>query len=345
MKKPRARLSGDMERDRATLRQTPEQLAYALSAARLGSWEFDIASGLFSSNAHSREVFGVGPDDPFETSEDIIALVYPDDRGLRQEAVDRAISTGEDLEVEYRVVKPDGQIGWILARGRAEFEEGRAVRLAGISLDITVRRTAEDRQRLLLDELNHRVKNTLATVQSIAMQTLVDSGEGGAYREGFIARLLALAGAHDLLTEAAWQGASSADVIRRTLELCVPGNAADRVIVGGPAVRLAPNAAVTLNMAFYELATNAMKYGALSTPAGRVEVRWWADDADGFVVIDWRESGGPCVTVPSRRGFGSRLIERGLTREFSGTAQLSFLPEGLWCHIRLPLSAKLVLAA
>ncbi|HEX7759450.1 MAG TPA: HWE histidine kinase domain-containing protein [Caulobacteraceae bacterium] len=358
MKRPRARPSANRAAlkggtlEAKALRQTEQRLEFALGAARLGSWEFDIAAGRFSSAAHSRAIFGLGPDDPFDTTEDVVALVHPDDRALRQAAVDRAIATGEDLEVEYRIVKPSGEIGWIMARGRAAFENGRAVRLAGISLDITARRTAEDRQRLLLDELNHRVKNTLATVQSIAMQTLTGdekgSGDGnggsGAYREAFIARLLALAGAHDLLTEAAWEGASLGDVVRRTLALCVPGDRSGRVSAGGPAVRLGPNAAVTLNMAFYELAANAMKYGALATPAGRVEVRWWADDADKAIAMDWRETGGPPVSLPGRRGFGSRLIERGLAREFGGSAQLSFLPDGLWCHIRLPFSAKLALA-
>ncbi len=332
--------------DRAVLRQTEQNLQFALDAARLGSWELDIASGQFSSSAHSRQIFGLGPDDPFERYEDVVALVHPDDRALRQAAVERAINTGEDLEVEYRVQRPDGQIGWILARGRAAFEDGRAVRLAGISLDVTARRTAEERQRLLLDELNHRVKNTLATVQSIAMQTLSDDeGLDSALRRAFNSRLLALAAAHDLLTEAAWQGASLDEVIRRTLTHCIPGDPTSRISAGGPAVRLSPNAAVTLSMAFFELATNAMKYGALSTPAGRVEVRWRADGAKNEIVLDWREMGGPPVSVPSRRGFGSRLIERGLSREFGGSAQLSFLPGGLWCHIRLPLSAKLALAA
>jgi two-component sensor histidine kinase len=211
--------------------------------------------------------------------------------------------------------------------------------MAGISLDITDRKIAEERQKLLIHELNHRVKNTLATVQSLAMQTY--GGSEPAAGEAFIERLHALAGVHDLLSEAAWEGASLSDVVSRTLAPYVEG--AHCLAVSGPAVRLAPNAAVTLNMAFHELATNATKYGALSRPGGRVDITWLTDDE--AVLIDWRESGGPPVPTPTHRGFGSRLIERGLARELGSQARFAFLPEGLRCHIRLPISAKLKLAS
>jgi PAS domain S-box-containing protein len=330
-----------VEQGKAALRQTQQQLEFALDAGRLGSWEFDVASGLFSSSAHARAIFGLGPDDPFERLEDVVARVHPDDRERRQAAIDRTLSTGEDFEVEYRTLRPDGRIGWLLARGRAALEDGQAVRLAGISLDITARKTAEQRQQLLLDEVDHRAKNTLASVQSIAMQTLRHAEHPSAFTTAFVERIQALARAHELLTEASWQGAALADVVERTLKVHAPPSSGARVSLSGPAVRLGPNAAVTLNMAFHELATNAIKYGALSTPDGRVDVEWTADA--GTITIDWRESGGPKVAIPSRRGFGSRLIEQALAREMDGEARLVFLSEGLWCHLRLPLSAKLSL--
>lgn len=330
---------------RVMLRQTEQQLEFALRAGRLGSWEFDIAARRFSSTAHSRVIFGIGPDDPFERVEDVVARVHPDDRARRQVAIDRAIATGEDFDVEYRVFKADGQIGWVLARGRAGFENGRAVRLAGISLDITDRKRAEEHQKLLLDELNHRVKNTLASVQSIAMQTLRHAETPAAFNEALIERIYALARAHELLTEASWSGASLTDVIERTLQVHLGEGDRRQVSLCGPPVRLGPNAAVTINMVFHELATNASKYGALSTPEGRIEVVWSTAAGGEAIIIDWRESGGPRVEAPSRRGFGSRLIERGMTREMGGEAQMDFLPHGLSCHIRLPISAKLGLAA
>jgi len=327
----------------AALRQTQQRLEYALHAARLGSWEFDVATRRFSSSAHSREIFGLGPDDPFETVEDVVARVHPDDRERRQAAIERALTLGEDLDVEYRIVRPCGQIGWVLARGRATFEDGRAVRLAGISLDITERKAADERQKLLLDELNHRVRNTLATVQSLAMQTIRHAKGPSAFDMDFVERLHALARAHDLLTEAAWEGASLGEVIERTLRLRVAPGEDRRISIEGPFVRLSPNAAVSLNMVFHELATNAARYGALSAPGGGVEVSWAQDPADQAIVLDWRETGGPPVTAPASRGFGSRLIEHAVPRELGGKAQLSFASDGVRCHMRMPLSGKLSL--
>lgn len=305
------------------MHHSEQKLAFALRAGRLGSWEFDIERQLFTSSAHSRVIFGLGPDDPFDRLEDVVALVHPEDRERRRLAILRAIDTGEELEVEYRIVQKDGSIGWILARGLATYEDGKAVRLTGISLDITERKAAEAHQTLLLDELNHRVKNTLAIVQSIALQTARHSTGPEDFNTALIARINALASAHDLLIEGAWQGASLRE---------------------GPALRLGPSAAVTLNLVFHELASNSVRYGALSSPDGRVEVVW-AVEAPGVVVIDWRETGGPPVLVPVRRGFGSRLIEEGLPREIGGEATLTFAPDGLRCQIRTPLSAKVMLAA
>ena len=308
----------------------------------MGSWELDLVTRRFTTSEYCRVVFGLGPDDPFESWDDVVQLVHPDDRSKRDDAFRHALATKGEMEVEYRSRRPDGAYGWVLARGRAAYEDGTAVRIAGISMDITARRMAEERQRLLMNELNHRVKNTLATVQALAMQTYSDvEADSGDTADAFIERLYALARVHDLLTDTAWEGASLHDVVSRTLAPYAEGEA--RFSASGPPVRLVPNAAVTLNMAFHELATNATKYGALSTPSGRIDIAWRSDGE--FVTIDWRETGGPAVSTPSRRGFGSRLIERGLARELGSEAQFTFLAEGVWCHIRLPVSAKLGLAA
>lgn len=329
----------------ATLHQTEQQLEFALAAGRMASWQLDMASGRITASEYGRTVFGLGPNDPFDRYEDLVARVHPDDRQPRQAAIDRAIAAGGDLEIEYRTLAPSGKIAWILARGRTAGEDGEVTRIAGVSLDITDRKEAEEHQRLLLDELNHRVKNTLATVQSIAMQTHRAVEHPSAFSETFIDRIHALARAHELLTEGAWQGALLSDVIGRTLALHVIDGDAGRIELTGPAVRLGPNAAVTLSMAFHELGTNAMKYGALSNAAGRINIQWAVDGEGRDLVIEWRESGGPPVATPTRRGFGSRLIEQGLKREMGGEADLGFLPGGLCCHIRLPLSTKLSLVA
>ena len=224
--------------------------------------------------------------------------------------------------------------------------DGRVAHWVSAQRDVTERKRAEVRQRRLLAELNHRVKNTLAAVQSVAAQTARET-EGGAdaFRPAFQARLMALARSHDMLTEGGWEGASLREVARRAL--AAHGGTPARFGLSGPPVRLAPAAVVTLNLAFHELATNAAKHGALSVPGGRVGVDWALEAAAGgggpVLAISWKECGGPPVRLPERRGFGSRLIERGLPQEFGAEVSLDFAPAGVDCRIRLP-AAKNVLA-
>ena len=208
------------------------------------------------------------------------------------------------------------------------------------------REAAAQRQAMLLHELNHRVKNTLATVQGIAGQTLRADTNPEAARRAFLARLLALAKTHDLLTATNWSGSRVRDVI--LAELVPFGDEArpGRVMLDGPEVRLTPNATVALGMAIHELVTNAVKYGSLSVPGGRVAVAWSvpglrepvAAGARPRLHMTWTELGGPSVAPPSRRGFGSRLIERGLARELGGTARIEFAPEGVRCVMDLSLA-------
>lgn len=203
--------------------------------------------------------------------------------------------------------------------------------------DVTDRVRAEAQQRLLLDELNHRVKNSLATVQSIAAQTLRNTPDPAAFRETFEARLLALSATHDLLTASSWRGADLSDVL--AVELRPHGG--ERYVFEGPAVSLTANEALTLGLLFHELATNAAKYGALAAEGGQVRVAWTVERTESSprLVLTWIEEGGPPVKVPQRRGFGSRLIERSLQGEIGGQAVLDFRPGGLVCEIRMPLRA------
>ena len=205
--------------------------------------------------------------------------------------------------------------------------------------EIVARIAAEAHQKLLLDELNHRVKNTLATVQSIAAQSLRHGSDVGSVRESFEARLIALSQAHNLLTRDNWRGASLAELAHT--ELAPYGGAhGERVATIGEEVWLTPSTAVALGMAFHELATNAVKYGALSGAEGRVDVTWTVTPAgnDRQLRIVWREQGGPPVAKPERRGFGSRVIVGGLAHQLDGVVDLAFAPTGVVCTIvfRLP---------
>lgn len=197
---------------------------------------------------------------------------------------------------------------------------------------------AEARQKALVDEVNHRVKNTLATVQALAHYTLRGAGVSAAVREDFEDRLFALSSVHNQLARERWAGAELGLMIH---DLLVPHELEERVYLNGSPVRLSPKLAVTLAMAMQELLTNASHHGALSTPGGHVAVDWRvAKEQDAEVLqLDWQESGGPAVRAPSRGGFGSSLLDHAIRDESGGVLRLDFAPDGLRCRMSLPLPA------
>ena len=338
------RLTEANKKLRVTGREKAEQLDVAIAAAHLGLWTLDFETNTLTTSESCRKDHGWQSSEPF-TREAMLALVHPDDRPMRTRTVEESIANRTDLEVEYRIIRPDGEIVWMLVRGKSEFaSDGRVLRSMGVSLDITERKRAEERQNRLIAELNHRVKNTLASVQSIALQTSMAVPNPRDFFIAFDGRVRALVLAHDLLTANAWQGARLDDIVRRTLAPYAPQNGVGhRLEISGPPVRFDSEAAVTLHMALHELATNAAKYGALSMPSGALSVTWKVDrSVDPAVVqITWREQGGPRVTAPTRRGFGSNYLQVGLVREFGGTVDLHFEPTGLVCDMRFATSAKL----
>ncbi len=343
--------SSGLKRDVATRDELLEaagrqaNLHRALDAAEMGELTFHHMTGAVSHTRGFAALFG-HPADKKMSVEDIRAGYHPEDRAridaYREEV---QFGTGALFEIEHRVLWPVGTVRWLAGRGAFTRDEAGVPRaVTAVYWDVTPRKLGEARQQLLLDELNHRVKNTIATVQSIAMQTRRNAESLGDFEEAFQARLLALAGAHDLLTQVSWDGASLGDLVTRTLAPHRAAGTAEtpRLTLGGPVVRLSANAAITLHMAFHELATNACKYGALSVKDGRLAVTWTIDRAadPAAVMLSWIESGGPPVAPPGSRGFGSRLIEQGLTWELGAEVGLDFHPEGLRCAIRLPLSRK-----
>jgi PAS domain S-box-containing protein len=320
----------------AERRRAEERLKFALDSARMGSWDLDVVTKAYEASDLCKANYGRRPDETF-TFADLIATIHPEDRPRVLAAIESAIRDGTDYDVEYRIVLPNGDPRWLHARGRAaqSADDGASRRLAGVSLDITERKRAEEHQKLLVNELNHRVKNSLATVQSIAAQTLRSSASPEFFREAFESRLVALSQTHDLLTRESWAGASLREVFDVELH-AMAGE--DRVSFTYDAdVRLNPKAAVALGMGIHELATNAAKYGAFSMAAGHVAVSWTIDQ--NLLRLTWAESGGPPVTPPARRGFGARLLERGLAAELSGGVELTYDAAGLVCQMALPLRA------
>jgi two-component sensor histidine kinase len=219
-------------------------------------------------------------------------------------------------------------------------QSGRAVRSRGVVLDVSERKRWEERQQLLIHELNHRVKNTLATVQSIANQSLRNAATPDQARGDIEGRLIALSRAHDVLTREGWEGAALREIVGQAIEP-FRGRGEGRFAVEGADLRLAPRSALALAMALQELATNAVKYGSLSNETGQVAITWQVDGPSGLLRFVWTESGGPPVRAPSRRGFGSRLIERSLASDLGGRADLQFHPGGVVCSIEAPVQSAL----
>ncbi|MDB5469447.1 MAG: blue-light-activated histidine kinase 1 [Caulobacter sp.] len=217
--------------------------------------------------------------------------------------------------------------------------QGEVVQYFASFIDLSVHKEEEALSRMLIDELNHRVKNTLATVRSIVAQGLRTSEDIEAVREAIEARLFALSRSHDLLARENWRGAELRDLVMEALEpFGAGGGGAERIEVDGDSVRLKPNVALALGIAFHELATNAVKYGALSEAAGSVRLSWTieASERGERLHLRWREQGGPPVTPPTRKGFGSRVIERGLSHELRARTHLDYDRAGLVCTIDMP---------
>ncbi len=326
----------------AQRRDAEERLKFALDSGRLGSWELDVETRAYLASDICKANYGRRPDEDF-TFDDLVASVHPGDRDRMTAAIEDAIRHGAEYDIEYRVRAPVGETRWVHARGRAAqtADHGGARRMAGVSLDVTERKRAEERQKLLVNELNHRVKNTLVSVQSIASQTLRTTETPEAFRDAFEGRIMALSHTHDLLTQQNWEGASLREIFDFELEAFA---ARDRIGFDYDRdLQLSPKATVALGMAVHELATNALKYGALSVPGGEVRVVWAVEsgetDESPALRLTWTERGGPPVVAPTRQGFGARLLEKGLAGELSAQVSLAYDSLGLACTMRLPIRA------
>jgi two-component sensor histidine kinase len=207
--------------------------------------------------------------------------------------------------------------------------------MIGVNVDITEREEAERSRDLVVAELNHRVKNTLSIVQAIAHQTFRNASSTIEARKAFEGRLTALSAAHNLLTKTNWENVSLEEVARLTLG--ASGTYGSRISIEGPSVSLPPKEAVSISMALHELCTNAVKHGSLSNDQGIVTLTWSSPNQDSALEIQWKESGGPPVSPPTRRGFGSLLLERTLAQDLRGEVTIDFKPEGLCCSIRASL--------
>jgi PAS domain S-box-containing protein len=329
LQRDRDALGAEADRRAFDLARSDERLRFTQQAGRIGSWTLDLADMRLMASDGCKENFGRSPDEPF-SYEAWIGAIHDDDREPMQAAIHAAVAGQTNYGIEYRIKTPDDGVRWIQFRGHASCDpDGAPLTIAGISLDVTARRQAEDHRDLLSNELSHRVRNTLATVHAIVRQTLSQSRSLKEAESALEARILSLAKTHDFLTRLSWDSALLADIVTAALRPFTPDQEG-RFLSSGPAVRLGSRAALAFAMALHELATNAMKYGAFSTSEGRVGVTWELSGATGDnLCFEWRESGGPPVRAPTRTGFGSSLIEQALEMEIGGAAEIRFEPAGV----------------
>ncbi|WP_225204564.1 sensor histidine kinase [Novosphingobium huizhouense] len=261
-------------------------------------------------------------------------FVTGEDRAGVQAQVDLLTPDNVEVTIENRFETSAGA-RWMLWRNHAlEFDaDGRLAVAQSTGIDITERKLLEERTALLVGELNHRVKNTLMVVQAMAQQTFRDADLPERPVETFNERLSALAGAHTMLSRASWGGNTLDEIVRQGTAICRRGT----IRAEGPEITIAAGPTIPLIMVLHELSTNAMKYGALSREGGWVEVDWGLDAARRRLSLIWRELGGPPVAAPSRKGFGSRMIEGAVKRQLSGETSVDYAPQGLVCRLSFPM--------
>jgi PAS domain S-box-containing protein len=333
----------DQHRAQSALRESEERFRLVANSAPVMLWMSDAAGNCLYLNDAQGAFWGVAPEEipTFDWGD----TVHPEDRQRVHEEAQSAMAERRSFTLEGRYRRADGEYRLMQTSARPRLSSsGEFLGMIGVNLDLTETRRAQEHQQLLIHELNHRVKNTLSIVQALAMQSFNERFDPAVARKTFDARLTALSAAHSLLTTQNWESAGLLETIKASVAATVGANVA-RVALRGPDIVIAPQTAVSLAMTIHELCTNAIKYGALSNDNGKVDVRWNAAPGEGELVelsIDWTEAGGPPVETPSRRGFGTRLIERGLSAELRSTVQLDFQPAGLKCTIlaKLPAVAK-----
>jgi PAS domain S-box-containing protein len=302
----------------------------------MGSWEWDPVERRLFWDQGQYSIFGLDPIDFIPTPENALALIHADDVGDLEATLRTLEEQSQTVRTEFRVCRPDGEHRWCIGVAAASRDSaGKIVRVSGVTIDITERKLAEERQTLLAEEVDHRARNVVAVIQSIMRLTRADTIDG--YLAAVDGRIRALSNAHKLLSRSRWEGA---DLGKLVDEEFAPYRSEDvqRVSTEGPAILLQPSTAQTLALALHELATNATKYGALSVVGGRVGLRWKLEPRR--ILLDWHESGGPPATTPQKKGYGTRVIQAGIQDQLGGTVKFDWETGGLHCTMVVPHDVK-----
>ncbi|GLR86422.1 HWE histidine kinase domain-containing protein [Bradyrhizobium iriomotense] len=331
--------TAELESSTAKLLESEQRRSMAIAAGKMGSWDWDWINGDWMWDEGQYRIFGVNPETFNVTSASVQALLHPDDVDQFRKAIAEFNTGTRAYEAEFRVQRPDGEVRWCVGTAAATLDgNGRVVRVSGVTVDITERKRAEERQNLLAREVDHRAKNALALAQSIVRLTRADDVK--TYVNAVEGRINALARVHTILSLSSWQGAEINKLIEEEL---APYSLGGQIRLSGPEVQLVPATAQTLALALHELFTNSAKYGALSTRSGRLAIGWEVNGE--MLALTWEESGGPLVRQPKARGFGTKSLLASVESQLGGQAQFDWRAEGLLCRLEVPLTRKATLPA
>jgi two-component sensor histidine kinase/CheY-like chemotaxis protein len=306
----------------------------ALVAGQMGSWDFDVAKSDWQWDEGQFKIFGVDPATFSVTLGRVRALIDPRDWAQLMRLVRKASKSGNSIFAEFRIRHPDGQTRWCAGTAVATFDEkGRVIRIGGVTIDITERKRAEERQALLAREVDHRARNALAIIQAILRLTRADTIKE--YKETVEGRIMALARAHTLLSNSRWSGADFHTLVADELAPYRTGHIG-AITTSGPPISLQPITAQTLALVLHELATNAAKYGALSSGRGALTLAW--EVRSGRLILHWSEEDSIIEMPAGRDGFGMKLIVASIEQQLAGTVAFDWSGNGLRCNIMVPLS-------
>ncbi|HEY1615749.1 MAG TPA: response regulator [Rhizomicrobium sp.] len=314
------------------LMASEERRNMALSAGNMGSWEWDVLHGQCTWDTGQCQIFGLDSQACSYSAETVRARIHPDDWQNLVAVFGDVSPAHRACGAEFRIVRPSGELRWCMGTAAASFDDqGRLARISGVTADITERKRTEEHHALLAREVDHRAKNSLAVVQSIIRLTRAETVKD--YITAVEGRIQALSKVHSLLAHSRWQGADLQALVCEELA-AYQTERTTRIIASGPAVTVAAPVAQSLALTLHELATNATKYGALSTATGSVSLDWETDET--ALTLWWTEKGGPAAAIPARKGLGLQMIAANLKGHLGGNATFDWRPEGLHCKLSLP---------
>jgi PAS domain S-box-containing protein len=327
-----AERTAELEASNRQLLASEQRRSLALAAGNMGSWDWDRATGQCTWDDGLYSIFGVKPGEFSVTAENLKVLVHPEDWEHLELGARSLLEKGVSYQTEFRVIRPNNEVRWCFASAAASVGASNHVsRVSGVVIDISERKESEERQSLLAREVDHRAKNAMAIVQSIIRLTKADNV--GSYVKVIEGRIKALSHAHAVLSDARWHGADMQKLVDEELAPYRLGDP-NRLVASGPSIILEPTSAQTLALTLHELATNAAKYGALSTAAGKLHLRWSMQP--NALVLHWEEHGGPPVEAPSATGFGTRIINSSIQSQLGGTTNFDWQKDGLHFTLSVP---------